>query len=71
MIINGDWSWGDYRDKVNFGIAKLPMVSSTGYFPTPLVSTKGYSINVHTTGEKLSQTIDLMTYLTSPEVQLH
>ena len=71
MIINGDWSWGDYRDKVDFGIAALPMVSSTGVFPTPLVSTKGYSINVHTTGEKLSHTIDLMTYLTSSEVQLH
>ena len=71
MIINGDWSWGDYRDKVDFGIAALPMVSSTGDFPTPLVSTKGYSINVHTTGEQLSHTIDLMTYLTSPEVQLH
>ncbi|MAP84925.1 MAG: maltose/maltodextrin transport permease-like protein, partial [Candidatus Marinimicrobia bacterium] len=71
MIINGDWSWGDYRDKVDFGIAKLPMVSSTGDFPTPLVSTKGYSINVHTTGEKLNQTVELMTYLTSPEVQLH
>ncbi len=71
MIINGDWSWGDYRDKVDFGIAKLPMVSSTGDFPTPLVSTKGYSINVNTTGEKLRHTIELMTYLTSPEVQLY
>ena len=69
MIINGDWSWGDYRDKVDFGIAPLPMVSSTGDFPTPLVSTKGYSINVHTTGEELSHTIALMTYLTSPDVQ--
>ena len=71
MIINGDWSWGDYMGKVDFGIAKLPRISATGELPTPIVSTKGYSINAHTKGEKLHHTVDLMKYLTSPEVQLH
>ena len=71
MIINGDWSWGDYKDVVDFDIAPLPKVSSTGLWPTPMVSTKGYSINVNTTGEKLKYTKSVLTYLTSPEVQLY
>ena len=30
MIINGDWSLGDYKNIVNYDIAPLPMVSETG-----------------------------------------
>lgn len=49
MIINGDWSWGDYKKAgINFGVAPLPMISSTGLWPAPLVSTLGYSINKNT-----------------------
>jgi len=69
MIINGDWSWGDYKGRIDFGIAPLPKVSRTGKYPTPLVSTKGYSINRNTSGETLMHTIELLKYLTSPEVQ--
>ena len=71
MIINGDWSWGDYKDVVDFGIARIPKVSETGLWPSPLVSTKGYSININTKGEKLVETIALMQFLTSSEVQLY
>ncbi len=71
MIINGDWSWGDYKDVIDFGIARIPKVSETGLWPSPLISTKGYSINVNTKGEKLLETIALMEFLTSVEVQLH
>jgi len=71
MIINGDWSWGDYSGVVDFGIARIPKVSATDKWPSPLVSTKGYSINVNTAGKKLNETIKLMTYLTSPDVQLY
>ena len=71
MIINGDWSWGDYDGVVNFDIARIPRVSETGKWPSPLVSTKGYSINVNTNGDRLDQTIDLLKYLTSSEVQLY
>ena len=71
MIINGDWSWGDYNGVVDFGIARIPKVSETNQWPSPLVSTKGYSINVNTKGDKLSETIKLMTYLTSSNVQLY
>ena len=71
MIINGDWSWGDYSGVVDFGIARIPKVSETGKWPSPLISTKGYSININTTGEKLTETLKLMKYLTSADVQLY
>jgi len=71
MIINGDWSWGDYSGVVDFGIARIPKVSETGKWPSPLVSTKGYSININTTGEKLTETLKLMKHLTSADVQLN
>ena len=71
MIINGDWSWGDYKNVVNFGIAPLPMVSETGKWPSPLVSTKGYSVNVNTSGQKLTETLALLEHLTSTEIQLY
>ena len=71
MIINGDWSWGDYKNVVDFGIARIPRVSETGLWPSPLVSTKGYSVNVNTKDEKLVETIALMKFLTSSEVQLY
>ncbi|SVA48154.1 uncharacterized protein METZ01_LOCUS101008 [marine metagenome] len=71
MIINGDWSWGDYSGVVDFGIARIPKVSETGKWPSPLVSTKGYSININTTGEKLTETLKLIQHLTSADVQLY
>ena len=71
MIINGDWSWGDYSGVVDFGIARIPKVSETGKWPSPLVSTKGYSININTAGEKLTETLKLMKHLTSADVQLY
>jgi len=71
MIINGDWSWGDYKGVVDFGIARIPKVSETGTWPSPLVSTKGYSVNINTKGDKLSKTLQLLEYLTSSEVQLY
>ncbi len=71
MIINGDWSWGNYLNKIDFGIARIPKVSETGLWPTPIISTKGYSINVNTKGSKLKETKKLLRYLTSSEVQLY
>lgn len=70
MIINGDWSWGDYRAaNMDFGIAPLPMVSATGLWPSPLVGAKGYSLNVNATGEKRKIALKLMKHFTSAETQ--
>ncbi len=71
MIINGDWSWGDYQGIVDFGIARIPKVSSTGLWPAPMVSTKGFSVNINATGKKLEESLKLIRYLTSDEVQLY
>lgn len=70
MIINGDWSWGDYKSaKMNFGIAPLPQVSSTNLWPSPLVGTKGYSLNANAKGEERAAAIELLRYLTGAETQ--
>ncbi len=71
MIINGDWSLGDYEGVVDFGITRIPKVSATGLWPTPMVSTKGYSINVNVTGDLLDKCADVIRYLTSDEVQYY
>jgi arabinogalactan oligomer/maltooligosaccharide transport system permease protein len=72
MLINGDWSWGDYKEiKMDFGIARIPMISETGHWPSPLVGTAGYSLNVNVTDpDRLAATLKVLNYLTSEKVQL-
>lgn len=72
MLINGDWSWGDYRSAgVDFGIARIPMVSETQKWPTPLVGTVGYSLNAHFQNEEQkAAALRVLKYLTSPRAQL-
>ncbi len=72
MIINGDWSWGDYKNAgIDFGVSRLPMVSETGLWPSPLVGTRGYSLNVHMRSPAhLEASIKLLKFLTSAEVEL-
>lgn len=70
MIINGDWSWGDYQKAgVDFGVAPIPMISETGLWPAPLIGTTGYSMNIQIRKENLESTKELFRYLTSEEVQ--
>ncbi|MDX2127827.1 MAG: extracellular solute-binding protein [Chloroherpetonaceae bacterium] len=71
MIINGPWSWATYKNAgMNFGIARIPLNEETGLYPAPMVSPRGYSININTRGEKLRATVDLLKFLCSPEVEL-
>lgn len=72
MLINGDWSWGDYKEaKMDFGIARIPMISGTGKWPSPLVGTAGYSLNSNIKDpEHLSAAIKVLKYLTSEKVQM-
>lgn len=71
MLINGDWSWGDYKEnKMDFGIARIPKVSSTGRWPRPLVGTAGYSLNANIKDPaRLAATLRVLHYLTSEKVQ--
>ena len=71
MIINGPWAWGGYtRAGVDYGVARIPRIEETGLWPAPMISTKGYSINVAVKGERLARVLELLRFLTSTRVQL-
>lgn len=71
MIVNGDWSWGDYKKAgIDFGIARLPQISSTGLWPAPLVAAKGYSVNINVPAEKKEAVRRVLQFLTSAQTQL-
>jgi len=70
MIINGDWSWVDYKKAgIDFGVAPLPRITSTGLWCGPMVSPKGFSINVNVSADKRPWVISLIRYLMSAENQ--
>lgn len=71
MIINGPWSLGSYKKaNIKLGIARIPKVVSTGFWPAPMVSPKGYSINASLPTWKVPDVVRLLRYLLSAEVQL-
>ncbi len=71
MIINGPWSWGTYlKAGINIGLARIPKIDETGLWPTPMVFPMGYCLNVNLEGKKLQVVVELVKYLTSPEVEL-
>ena len=71
MIINGDWSWGDYlaRPELKAYVAPLPVVLATGLPMGPMVATKGYSLNVNAQGRQADEAMALVRFLTSAPVQ--
>jgi len=71
MIINGDWSWAGYQKAgIDFGVAPLPKITSTGLWCGTMVSPKGFSINVNVPAEKRHWVTELIRYLMSEENQL-
>jgi arabinogalactan oligomer/maltooligosaccharide transport system permease protein len=71
MIMNGDWSWGDYlaNERIDAAIAPLPVVTSTGIPMGPMVATKGYSLSVNAAQPQLDAAMELVRYMTSHDVQ--
>ncbi|RKX77670.1 MAG: sugar ABC transporter substrate-binding protein [Spirochaetes bacterium] len=71
MIINGDWSLGDYASilKDKLGVAKLPKVSQTGKYPAPYTSGKYFMIAEDVTGAQLTAVKKFMDFVTSEDVQ--
>ena len=64
MIINGDWSWSSYQKAgINIGVAPLPKIVATGLYCAPMISPKGYSINLNVKDTKLQKIIDLLNFL--------
>lgn len=71
MMINGDWSWSGYGNAgINYGIALLPKINSTGLYCKPMIAPKGFSINKNVSGERLDDVKRLLEFLFSPEKQL-
>lgn len=71
MLINGDWSWSGYAEKgIDLGVATIPLMTSTGLWPAPMTSPKGYSINANVTGQRVQSVMHLLGFLLSEECQL-
>ncbi len=69
-IINGPWSWAGYSDAgVDYGLARIPRMDASSDWCAPVISAKGYAVNVNVNDEKLSYVHDLLVYLTGPEMQ--
>jgi arabinogalactan oligomer/maltooligosaccharide transport system substrate-binding protein len=72
MLINGDWSLGDYKKALGdkLGIAPLPKVSATGLYPAPYTSGKYFMIPTSDAGDKLLAVVAYMTFATSYDNQI-
>ncbi len=72
MIINGDWSLGDYKKifGTKLGIARIPKVSATGEWPKPYTSGAFFMIPRDLKGDKLAADRLFISYVTSKPVQL-
>jgi maltose-binding protein MalE len=71
MIINGPWSWGGYiAAGIDIGLTPIPKMSETGLWPTPMVSSKGYSVNVNCPKNKLESVKQLVDFLVSTGNQI-
>ncbi|MFH1144324.1 MAG: extracellular solute-binding protein [Candidatus Eisenbacteria bacterium] len=71
MIVNGPWSWSAYRKAgIPFGIARIPLITETGRWPAPMVSSKGYSVNRRVSGKHLGEVLAALRFLTSPASQV-
>jgi maltose-binding protein MalE len=69
-IINGPWSWEGYRQAgIDIELAPIPMVTETGFWPSPMTSAKCYSVNRYLDPETKECTAALLAWLTSYEVQ--
>ncbi len=70
MIINGPWSWADYRKAgIDIGIEPLWALPGGGR-ATPMTASKGYSINVNCPKDLLPTAIDFVDYCTSAPAEL-
>jgi len=70
MTINGDWSFGAYEESnIDFGVTRIPKIDQTGLWPGPIVSPRGFSVNVNIDPEKLEPTISLLRFLLSDDAQ--
>ncbi|HET6486849.1 MAG TPA: extracellular solute-binding protein [Spirochaetia bacterium] len=72
MLINGDWSLGDYKKALGdkLGVAPLPQVSSTGMWPAPYTSGKYFMIPKADSGDTLQAVVAFIQFYTSYDNQI-
>ena len=70
MIINGPWSWAAYGVPERSMLALLPVNEATGLRCRPMVSAKGYGLNINTPPEKFAAIRRALDYLTGEEMQI-
>ena len=72
MIVNGDWSLGDYRNTLgsSLGVARLPQISATGQYPAPYTSGKYFMVPQDIDDEMLATVIDFIAFATSYDNQI-
>mgnify|MGYP000271259925 CR=1 FL=1 len=71
MLINGDWSLSDYASVLGdkLGVARLPMVKSTGKYPAPYTAGKYFMVADGVEGAVLNAVKGFIGYVTSPDIQ--
>lgn len=69
MIVNGPWSWGGYGVPGQNMLAQLPINTETGRWCEPMISAKGYAVNVNAAPEKLPIIREFIDYMTSAPIQ--
>jgi arabinogalactan oligomer/maltooligosaccharide transport system substrate-binding protein len=72
MIINGDWSLGDYKTTFGekLGVARIPEVTATGLWPAPYTSGVFFMIPKGLDETKLAVIKDFVEFTTNEENQL-
>lgn len=74
MIINGPWDYANYKNSnksLDFGVAALPTVSSTGLPLAPLLGSQGWAM---ASGKSEAETLaswDFMSFITNYNSQLN
>ncbi|OGR97039.1 MAG: hypothetical protein A2016_01235 [Elusimicrobia bacterium GWF2_62_30] len=72
FIINGDWAISGYQKhfKQDFGLCVIPKLSSTGRWPSPMVSGKYFMLSAGAKPEKMAMIKRLLEFYTSKENQV-
>jgi len=72
MIINGDWTLGAYKDLFGdkLGVARIPVVSSTGDAPAPYTSGKFFMIPTGLDEGTQAVVVDFIEFATNNDNQL-
>ena len=71
MIINGDWSWGDYLNTkgIDAAVAPLPIVSETGKPMGGMFAPRGYSLRASVSSEQVVAAAKFVHFMISEPIQ--